>query len=260
MTSNTAIDILNGTAKMYAGVKGEIKTTPDKFTPISWVYRLSDNDNNTLENNRSLTAIALTDTVAAEEMYNQIVKLAETKWKSTKKENYKRLGTKIPVGGWMGGQRFQLLFKYTPVDKPALVTAEAAAKSAKDAADAAATDTALATTAKTTRAAADALKLQGTGFIRYGNSDTDIKSFSVKDGVVTTTDDANMVLSQLLVDLLDENMTIGGKEKKPTPMRTMGGAKSARRKRKMGSSKKPITIKRKRSGASRKNRSYPKRK
>ena len=275
-TRNDSKDVLEGAAKMYAGVNGKIndKNIKEMDTPEKWVFRLNDDKQKTLGTHRTLTQVTSDNTVAAKEMYNQIYTLASTSYDSIDTKNYPRLGGNIPKGTNIGN-RFQLLFKYTPPNGAASLaaavelakadTALAVATAAKEAADNAAkeiskkgaggaktpdqeaADTALtnATTARdeasaafksisdtadaelkkaqdalaaadnvptaiaaaeeavrVATAAADATKINGTGYIRYGNNDTDIKSFSVKNNKIATSDAATTKLLDLLVALI----------------------------------------------------------
>jgi len=145
-TRNDSKDVLDAGAKMYAGVNGKInaKNVDEMDTPEKWVFRLTDSKQKTLETHRTLTQVTSDNMQAAKEMYKNIYFLASTDYKTIKTLNNPKLGDKITKGAYLGN-RFQLLFKYTPPNgaaskNAALVlveadTALASANEKKDAAD-----------------------------------------------------------------------------------------------------------------------------
>ena len=114
-TRNDSKDVLDAGAKMYAGVNGKInaKNVDEMDTPEKWVFRLTDSKQKTLETHRTLTQVTSDNMQAAKEMYKNIYFLASTDYKTIKTLNNPKLGDKITKGAYLGN-RFQLLFKYTP--------------------------------------------------------------------------------------------------------------------------------------------------
>ena len=198
-------------------VKGESAKSV-MTAPTKWVYRLTDYYTKSLENNRPLANVDAVNTAAALEMYAQIYDLATTQYKDINADKYKSLGATIPKGTNFAGQRFQLLFNYTPGDqaakKAAIKAVADAEKAVADANTAYAAITADALKTAQTALAAASATINGTGYIRYGNDDENIKSFSVKDNKITAADDGSMQVLNLLGKLLDDTLDIeteGGK-------------------------------------------------
>jgi hypothetical protein len=185
---NTSNDILGGTPKMYAGVNGEI-TAVGMTTPKKWVYRLVDENARNVKNHKSLTDTTTAgDMEAAKKMYTDILGLATKSFDKIKTHEYRdSLGDYIPK---MDGVRVGSRFQLLLKYTPGVT-------------------------------------INGTGYIRYGNTDTDIKSFSIKENKISMPDGGSTTVLKLINNLIGDGKIDFG----------VAGGKLSTKKRRMSSKK-----------------------
>jgi hypothetical protein len=210
-TRNDSNDILRGSAKMYAGVTGKLDGTGTALeTPNKWVYRLTDKSKITTSTHKSLTVpTTTTDVDAAKLMYTEIVTLTSTPYKQIDNNNFTSLTGYIPRGTNLYGNRFQLLFRYTP--------------------------------------GASGSKINGSGYIRYGDDDADVKQLTITDSILQGASYDAMSVQKLISGLLDTDIFLSEDEAGMGPdakkkaaddfLRSIYGGKISTKNRKMTSKK-----------------------
>ena len=153
-TRYTSEKILSGTAKMYAGVNVKIDGGGATFDPERWVYSLNQDSTKNIVNKQRLTDVTSDeDKIRATDMFNEIVTLAGTETLKIDGPTlgFKEIKGKILTGTYALGERFQLIFRYDRTVPTGTVSADDDINAV----------------------------INGTGYIRYGNKDTDVKQFVV---------------------------------------------------------------------------------
>jgi hypothetical protein len=215
-------DVLNATAKMYAGVKVK-NGIPD--TPTHWEYMTNDNRTKNINTHRTLQSVNDSDQTRAGKMYDAIVGLA----KGDKTDESDELLQTISTGATVLGPKFQLLFHFNTGGDD---------------------------------------KISGDGLIRY-NDELSFKRFVVENNTIISSAMKGKGVLNLMNSLLGATLRFAAAPDADGPsdntdLSLDGGRKSTRRKRKgsrkKGSSKKPVSHKKRKSGASKKKRSHPKKK
>jgi hypothetical protein len=205
-TRNDSNDILRGSAKMYAGVTGKLDQLGTALeTPNKWVYRLTDKSKITTSTHKSLTVPTTEpDMTAAKKMYEEIFTLTSTPYTSIVDNNFKSLTGYIPRGTNLYGNRFQLLFRYTP--------------------------------------GIPGSKINGSGYIRYGNDDADVKQLIITDSILQGAGDDAMSVQKLISGLLDTDIFLNEDEAAADELTvedigSVDGGKLSAKKRRMSSKK-----------------------
>ena len=302
-------DVLNATAKMYAGVK----VTLPSSDPTDWVYRITDSKKKTVDTHRTLEQVAVSEKPRARDMYEAIVGLAEGN--TTNKTQADKILGKISLGATLAGTKFQLLFHFNTdsvdgkisgdgmiryndaksfkkfvVEKNTIISSAMEGKKVLDlmnsllgqdlklAADAAggpvlnagADEAARVAAVKAEEDRVAAVKAARVAVVPVSNNPFDDPADAAGGPVLNAAalpTPANEAAARLAAR--EGVAGDGGREadaaERQLESRRLGlGGKSTRRKRKnsrkKGSSKKPVSHKKRKSGASKKGRSLPKKK
>jgi hypothetical protein len=141
---------------------------------------------------------------AAKKMYEEIFTLTSTPYTSIVDNNFKSLTGYIPRGTNLYGNRFQLLFRYTP--------------------------------------GIPGSKINGSGYIRYGNDDADVKQLIITDSILQGAGDDAMSVQKLISGLLDTDIFLNEDEAAADELTvedigSVDGGKLSAKKRRMSSKK-----------------------
>ena len=193
----TTSDVLNGTAKMYAGVSASNFTynvntqAIETFTPVKWMYKKNTKWSTDESNHRGITNVE-TRVDDASAMFKNIIELSTS---DTYQPKNPILG-KIAAGTYVGGQSFQLVFLYK----------------------------------------LDGDRVTGEGRIHYIQTSTEYKTIKVVDNVIKSTDTGETPVLGIINELLGTS-NIGFAEEPAVSTNPFDGGKKTRRKRRSNKKK-----------------------